>query len=321
MTIKHRLSEIYDTFSRRRRPQYSVGRLTETTRTRILLLLRDVFAGTWKTPHGSHGDYTREFWVQIHNLLQHLYGRPRLSEDVQAREPWEDGLSFALNCETDRFFDFLEGIFKVECTSRALWERNQLVDAINEILRVDGTAFQLTPVVTQETPIGRYGGVEITTLALPKVICVDDQVAHTEAVVPALGILGVGTYAAADAEFRMALDDYRKGDFSDCLVKCGSAFESVLKILCTQNRIPFDAHKDTAGPLLDKLFSKSSLDCQTFKEPLLAIGRMRNRLSVAHGGGQVVKVVDRHVAQFAVTATAAAIVLLVRDTGKLAVPR
>jgi hypothetical protein len=34
------------------------------------------------------------------------------------------------------------------------------------------------------------------------------------------------------------------------------------------------------------------------------------------GGGSAVRSVDRHVAQYALTATAAAIVLLVRDMGK-----
>ena len=53
-----------------------------------------------------------------------------------------------------------------------------------------------------------------------------------------------------DDEFRKALDDYRKGDTEDCVAKCGSAFESVLKVLCQKNGIPFDANKDTAGPLL-----------------------------------------------------------------------
>lgn len=43
---------------------------------------------------------------------------------------------------------------------------------------------------------------------------------------------------------------------------------------------------------------------------------MRNRLSAAHGGGAKVKAVERHVAQYALTSTAAAIVLLVHDMGR-----
>jgi hypothetical protein len=42
----------------------------------------------------------------------------------------------------------------------------------------------------------------------------------------------------------------------------------------------------------------------------------RNRLSAAHGGGSKVRTVERHVAQYALTSTAAAITLLVHDMGK-----
>jgi hypothetical protein len=54
----------------------------------------------------------------------------------------------------------------------------------------------------------------------------------------------------------------------------------------------------------------------TFQEPLTRVARMRNSLSSSHGGGFTVRNVDRHVAQYAVTPTAAAIVLLVQDMGK-----
>jgi len=49
---------------------------------------------------------------------------------------------------------------------------------------------------------------------------------------------------------------------------------------------------------------------------LIAVARMRNRLSSSHGGGASVRIVDRHIAQFAVTTAAAAIVLLVQDMGQ-----
>ena len=62
----------------------------------------------------------------------------------------------------------------------------------------------------------------------------DDEVTHTEAVMPALTVLADPAYRAANDEFRKALEDLR-GDFEDCLVKCGSGFESVLKVLCQKN--------------------------------------------------------------------------------------
>ncbi len=94
--------------------------------------------------------------------------------------------------------------------------------------------------------------------------------------------------------------------------KCGSAFESVLKVLCKKNGITVQPDKDTAGHLIPPVLAKSTLDAGTFQEPLTLVARMRNRLSSSHGGGSTVRNADRHVAQYAVTATAAAIVLLVQ---------
>ena len=71
---------------------------------------------------------------------------------------------------------------------------------------------------------------------------------------------------------------------ADCVAKCGSAFESVLKVLCQKNHIGFDPNKDVAARLLDRLLPHSTLDVATFKKPLLAVARMRNRLSSSHGG-------------------------------------
>lgn len=62
--------------------------------------------------------------------------------------------------------------------------------------------------------------------------------------------------------------------------------------------------------------AKSVLDTGTFREPLIVVARMRNRLSSSHGETSKVKTVERHVAQCALTSTAAAIVLLVHDMEK-----
>jgi 3-oxoacyl-[acyl-carrier-protein] synthase III len=110
------------------------------------------------------------------------------------------------------------------------------------------------------------------------------------------------------------LDDYRKGDFEDCVAK--ERARKRLEGLMSEERATLNTNKDTAAPLLEKVLAKSALDTGTFKESLLVVARIRNRLSSSHGGGSSVKKVERHVAQYAVTSTAAAIVLLVQDMGK-----
>src|SRR4030095_11196701 len=110
-------------------------------------------------------------------------------------------------------------------------------------------------------------------VSYPRVVRVDDQVAHTEAVMPALSALSDPVYAAADDEFRKALDDYRRGDFEDCLGKCGSAFESVLKVLAANNPMPPQSGRDTAGHLIPPVLAKSTLDAATFQEPIMRAAR------------------------------------------------
>ena len=316
MSLKNQLTSIFDVFSRRDAPRgkgYKPDEVSETLRSRILLLYREFLSGQWSNRHHSQGDYTQTFWEEMARQLQHLYGRPKLSEAL-TRSAAEDALNFVCTCEPAHFFDFLELTFKVECMWR--FERNELVDAVNEIFRVENAPYQLTPFVTQdvqrEGPYG--GGTYIETIALPKLIRAEDEVPHAEAMAPALSVLSAPHFKAANLELRDALDEYRKGHYGDCLTKCCSSFESVMKSLCKRNKWPFDEKKDTAAPLLKIILSQSKLD-PFFEQPLILIATMRNRLSSSHGGGTAVRSVERHVAQYALTSTAAAILLLVHDVG------
>jgi hypothetical protein len=319
MSLRDRFLGMFDVFSRRataRGSTYNVAMLSEQTRRRILLLYRDVIAGEWQPNRWSpSANYTEEFWAQVHNALEHLHGRARLSSQ-STQTIVDDGIAFVLECTTEEFFDFLELSFRVECMWRILHERNDLVDAINEIFRVDNAPYQLTRVVTREEPSsGRFGqGTTIQTVAWPRVVRVEDEVTYSEAVAPALSVLSAPHFEVANLEFRDALDEYRKGHYGDCVTKCGSAFESALKVICTRKGWQFDPKKDTASTLLTIVLGKSSLD-GFFAQPLTLIATMRNRLSSAHCGGTAVRAVERHIAQYALTSTAAAVVLLVHEVG------
>jgi uncharacterized membrane protein len=312
---------IWDVFSRRnvqREQRYKEDVISETLRNRIRLLFREVFSGNWTDgAYDSPGDHYVEFWEQMHNSLEHLYGRAKLS-DAPAQTRIEDATRFVAECRPAEFFDFLELTFKVDAIWRVLYDENYLVDAINDILRIENAPYQLTQIVKREEenparvgPI--QGGKLVRTVAWPRVVRVEEEVTFVEAVAPALSVLAGPDYEAANTEFRDALDEYRKGGYGDCLVKCGSAFESVLKVLCTQNAWKFDP-KDTAAPLLKTVLSHTKLD-SFFEQPLILIATLRNRLSTAHGGGATARSVERHVAQYTITSSAAAIVLLVHEVG------
>jgi hypothetical protein len=281
------------------------------------MLYADIVSGRVTTGYGVRAeDNSHQFWEELHHALGTALGRPRLSS-VETRSREEDAKSFVHHASAADLFTFIETTFKLQISFRIFHEENEFVDALNDVFRAERSPYQVTHGVFRSEPApAPFRGDSVVRVAFPKVVRADDEVTHVEAVEPALSALTDPAYAAASDEFRKALADYHHGDFEDCLGKCGSALESVLKVLCAKNKIEFDAQKDSAGPLLDKLLPKSTLDGGTFKEPLMAVARMRNRLSSSHGGGTSVRKVERHVAQYAVTATAAAIVLLVQDIGR-----
>ena len=109
-----------------------------------------------------------------------------------------------------------------------------------------------------------------------------------------------------------AWDDFKKSDFDDCLLKCGKAFESVMKIICDKKGWAVKP-PGTAKPLLETIISESKMP-PFFQDPLILIATMRNKLS-AHGGGTATVSVPIYVARYALNATASAILLLVEATG------
>ncbi len=305
MTLRDRIVSIFDVHSRRRSRGESKYEIPHQLRMRILFLYRDVSADDSQV--GTH-----EFLRQMHSSLEYLLGRSNLSNKY-SQNTADDVWFFLQTCETNEFFDFLELSFKLEVSWRIL--SNDVVDAINELLKVDSAPYRITRIVeVEEEDEGPYGNTHRTlrVTSQPKVIRVDDEITYLEAVQPALSVLSAAHFSAANSEFLHAMEDYRKGTYGDSLTKCCSAFESVMKVICARKRWPY-SENDTAGPLLETVISRSSLH-SFFVQPLMLIATIRNRLSTSHGGGTRVRSVDAHVAQFAITTTAAAILLLIEET-------
>ncbi len=134
----------------------------------------------------------------------------------------------------------------------------------------------------------------------------EDEVVRKTALEPALAVLAEPRFKVASEEFQSAMNEYRNGNYADCLAKCGSAFESVLKVICKSNGWPF-ARTDVA---VKTVVGKCPSLAPFFERPLMLIATMRNELSAAHGGGDKLRAPQRHIARYAVSSTAAAVVLL-----------
>ena len=314
MSLKEYIESIFDVFSRReptRERRHKPDELSEKVRGQVLILYLNLAPS--QSRHQSYMAYIApDFWVQMHSKLQLLYGRVNLS-GIQTSNATEDLINFLHYCNADEFFDFVESSFKLDITLDVMGDENQVVDALNTIFRASDAPYQLTPIVKVEEKIAdsRFSHSLIHTVAYPKIIRAEEELTYQEAVKPALSVLSAPHFEAANREFRDAMDKYRKGDYEDSLAMCGSAFESVLKVLCKRKRWKYN-EQDTASQLLDVIFSKSTLE-PFFKQPLMLIATMRNKLSSSHGGGSNVRNVEGHIAQYALTSTAAAIMLLVRE--------
>ncbi len=260
-------------------------------------------------------DYTSEFWTEIHRNLQYLKGQPVLSEMHSSRSEIEDAVNYLLECEDEDFLSFIEMVFQTDCYGWLSRDANKLVQEINTVFNVEDLPYFLTDYV-KEAKEDTYHGVPTTsyhTVAYPQIVRKESDVLHATAMEPVLTFLAQEGLRSAHLEFLDALADYRKGDYGDCLTKCGKAFESTMKIICDRRGWSYK-QTDTAAPLLRTILAKSTLD-PFFEQPLMVVATLRNKFG-AHGAGVQSKPIHQHVARYAVNSTAAAILLLVEETWK-----
>ena len=210
--------------------------------------------------------------------------------------------------------DFIELAFQ----SMSSWQRDyiadNLINAINEFFMADALPYHLTSFFyAQDAARTFYSTTQSKTVeSYPQVIRRDSDILHETAIEPTLTLLSRPMFASANEEFLDALKDFRGGDYRDCVVKCGSSLESVMKVICDQKGWPYQ-QTDAASKLINEIIPRTTLDT-FFEQPIMLIATIRNRLSSAHGAGTQQKAVSRNVASYVVNATASAILLLVEET-------
>ena len=308
------LEKIFDVFSKRPRPtEDPIVEIPESFRKRILMWSAEVFSNKQYRGYGSN--HIDEFWAEIHRILKYRHAEFQLTEGY-VESPGEDCLPFLITCQTDYFLDFLEDIFRVDCLFHVPKPENDMVKEINYFFELDKLSYFLTDYITERVKSKHLGPASetIQVVSYPRVACRGNQIAYTQALVPALELLQRTYFRSANNEFLEALEHYRKGEYEDCLTKCGSTFESVLKVLCDRKGWPY-RQNDTASTLVKTFLNYTSLE--NYFEPLLMIlPTLRNKLSSAHGAGTTTNNVPQHRAQYAINCTASAILLLVYEAGE-----
>ena len=308
---------LFDVFSAR--PEAAIKRAHEippTTRTRVLIWVNELYRGV-RTDSGilSAGDYSAEFWQEIARRVLYRTGDAQVAQASSWQNGTQGVMQYVFECPGVQFLNFLEDIFSVDVFWRVggVGSHDEtIIDELNALLRVDRLPYSVTNFV-RET-IRNENSYSTRTLAFPKVIMKESDVLHANVTAAALELLQRPHFRSANSEYIAALEDYRKADYSDCLTKCGSAFESVLKVICDRKGWPYK-QTDTAKTLITTVISNTTLE-PYFESVLTIIATLRNRMSSAHGAGTAVKEPAAHLAQYALNATASAIILIVHETGE-----
>lgn len=292
--------KLFDVFSRREQlhSNAEIKPLTEEFRNRVLMLLRDTLRYEFRTFLGG-----------LHQKAAYLYGTFGLAGASSHFSPEDDLLHFFATCSDENFLDLIELVFRSDLPG-VTWPDNSLIPGINEFFLTDDLPYHLTGYSMEEFE-SSFSGAPATATRIaeyPQIIRKDSEVVYRNAMEPALKLLNATEFKHANDEFLKALEDHRKGDYRDCLTKCGSSFESVMKVLCAKKSVPYN-EKDTASTLLKALLGNGQLD-QYWEQPLILITTLRNRLSSSHGAGALPKVIPEHVATYAVNSTASAMLLL-----------
>jgi hypothetical protein len=293
------IGNIFNVFSRRKENQVAPRKqLTSQFRQRTFMLLRDV---------GEDGlTSTLGF---LHGRISYLLGRVNLSKkETYTRE--DDVFDFLHTCSDANFLDAIEYLIHFDGWRYLCGRQEQVIERLNEFLGIDDLPYFITKPVWEPWEENDNGylssGMKLREQA--KVIPKDSQAIHETAIEPALQLLRQPAFLNANSEFMAALEDYRHRRFGDCVTKCNSSYESVMKVICGQKGFAY-VQGDTTSKLLKTIMKTTEMD--TFwEQPLLIVGTLRNRLSTSHGAGEVEKVVPEHVAQYALNMTASAIIFL-----------
>ena len=303
------MARVFSTFSRRSEPLQEASKpLTPEFRNRVLQLCTTTFPLYEQTYAMTLKPILSDLWSDIRQKLLYLHGRQTLSN----RPTYDQGseiTGFLAGCSDEHFLDFIEFVFQ----SYLIWGAHDsrtghqvnphaLIDDVNIFMEVDNLPYYLTGFTITDNNIAAY----------PQIIRRDSDIIHESAIKPTLALLSHPIFASANGEFLDALKDFRSGDYRDCVAKCGSSLESVMKVICDRKGWPYQQN-DTTGPLLKHILPQTALGSY-FEQPIMLIATIRNRLSTAHGAGTQQKTVPRHVANYVINSTAATILLLVGET-------
>ena len=319
----------------RERPPGEVGKgLTKEFKNRFWMFCQEMVQ---PYDHYSQAGYRiSDFWMNLRDKLRYRYGVTDLADrdrhnHVTAIE------KFLSECTDEHYLDFMEFFFQSEEIPQYFsdTELGYAVDNVNEFFEQDDLPYALTGFVISKSRSAwprikkvllgfrrKPASAEflnrnphplpiriVTVEEYPRIVSVDNRVLRKTVMEPVLTLLAGTSFKEPNKEFLDALTDYRNGDYGDCVTKCGSAFESVMKIICERNSW---GSQKVSSKLLNTILNECRLP-PFLKQPLTQIAVIRNELGSAHGAGSQPKEVPEHLAEYTINVTASAILMLYKE--------
>jgi len=299
---------IYDLFSKRQRrlrgevpDVYVYDKVPSQLRVQVIHIIRDAIG---KDHYGT--EYAKGTYTFIHDALCREYGLFELTKYAQSHG--ESVCNYLLNANNaEHALDVIELAFRVidtyirkdeyQYNTDCKMSADEAITELNQRFKEHGVGFQFES---------------------GKLLRVDSQFMHFEAVKPALMVLHGKHYKGANEEFLRAHEHYRHGRHKECLVESLKAFESTMKAICHKRKWPYqqsDTAKALIGICLGNGLIPSYMQSQfSSLRGLLESGvpTIRNKLG-GHGQGSQPTTVPEHTARFALNLTATNILFLVES--------
>jgi hypothetical protein len=216
-----------------------------------------------------------------------------------------------LNCNDRRALDFIEAVFLHVPFHRI----NELVQMFNQVFQQEGIAYEIQPYeeTLEPAPPGMppyIRGASLVNRRFPTIIPKTGEYAHREIVRPCLDILAKPVFKTAENEMRKAHEHYRNSHYEDVITLCGSAFESVLKIIIDQKG--WQRREQDVGMRLLVICQSNGLISQDYVDVLSNTAKVRNATGSVHGRGAAPPGVERAHADHIIQITSANITLVAR---------
>jgi AbiJ N-terminal domain 4 len=248
---------VWDLYSKRRKKE--LGQLADVfTYDSIPSALRTQVVHMWDEAIGvpyysakevGDTETIEDAYLLIAQIFRREYGMFKLSS---ARDPQERGQArddlvnwFLKEQDNGRVLDAIELTFKiidVFCGKpNYLYGRNNrkiaddVIEELNIRFKEHGVGYQFTE---------------------GKLLRVDSQLIHTEAVIPALAVLRGKHFAGAQEEFLSAFEHYRHGKKEEALIDACKSFESTMKAICDKRGWVYDKNKASASDLVNICLTK-----------------------------------------------------------------